>query len=251
MKGPFVLNDDTDIYDSDTLLQWLIWLIILFYSLVVVFYIGIFINNTTFEHTYTKHPSSPGILSSERYNLYWFVYAITVVVAALFPILAMLMVLFRDTYGCNVVNTIILFLAFAAHLFAFIVLTSAYIQCNHAFSPDNPCNSHLLCCVPSIYTDPVNDCPNVTPCDTGPSLLSELSADPDFLWLYWTNAFFFIFHVVFLGVIVIYWNRDTKNIIERELPQTLKLEEAGVSVGGYTENRAKTTKLRRKKILIN
>lgn len=222
MKGPFVSKSGEDIYEQDNLLQWVLWLLIFFYIIATLFYIGIFINNTQFEHTYVKHPSTPGTLTSDRYNLYWAAYFITVVVAVFFPIVVMLMILFRETYGCNLFNTVVFILAFSAHLFAMVVLTTAYIQSNTLEAdPNNPANSKLRCCLPEIFSNPINDCPNVTPCTglggSAPASLSELSTNSDFLWVYWLNVYFFVFHVVFGGIVASYWQPQKEEYMYKKM----------------------------------
>lgn len=220
MKGPFVTSNGDDIYEQDNLLQWILWLTVTFYIIATLFYIGIFINNVQIEHTYVKHPSTPGTLTSDRYNLYWVAYFLTIVVAVFFPVVLMLMILFRETYGCNVFNTVVFVIAFSAHLFAVIVLLTAYVQANKVESdPNNPANSKLWCCLHEIYSNPINDCPNVTPCigPNVPASLSELQIDPDFLWIFWLNVYFLVLHVVFGGVIASYWQSPTKDYVYKKM----------------------------------
>ena len=245
MKGPFVNKNNEDVYESDQLLQWLLWLIVVFYAIMVIFYVGVFINNTQFEHTYTKNPSQPGILTSQRYNIYWTAYMISVIVALVFPIVAMLLVGLRNIYGMNILNTTLLILIFSAHLFSVVVLTSAYIGCNQPFNPNNPCNAKKLCCVEEIYTDLIHGCPNVTPCSTGPMQLSDVLPDPDFVWIYWINIYFFTFHIVFLTLILMYWNRPQPNgeNDDDQLPISTKFTKSS-SRGGLVKDHKKKAKKR-------
>jgi hypothetical protein len=235
MIGPFVTSDGTDIYTSDRLLQWLLWILISVMCVCSLIYVGIIINNATFEHTYTKHPGSPGTLSSERYTFYWWVYWASTIVIVLAPPLAMFMILFRTTYASNLLVMLLLLLLALAHVFVLVSLVSAYATCNRNGYPLNPCNSNLYCCIMEVYTDPVNDCPNVTPCPPGPegpSTIGELKANEDFLWVFWINVFYFVCFIVLTGVFLFYWTLPSsymappQSLEEEKDPETLNAVES-------------------------
>lgn len=214
-RGPFFIAPDDDVYENDRWLHWLLWFIVGVYVVTVLLYGAILVNNTAFEHTYVKHPSAPGVLTSARYSLDWWAYSVMSMVVVVFPLVVMLWIIFRKQYGCNVLWFIIFLLAFIAHTGGCVVLSVSYAQCNDDGQANNPCNSKLWCCAPEIYTNVANDCANALPC-TPPVTLGELTPDADFVWFYWTSIYFALFHIVFAGIVISYWcyNPDTEDATE-------------------------------------
>jgi hypothetical protein len=206
-RGPFYISATQDLYEKDRWLHWLLWFIVGVYVVAQVLYTAVLVNNTAFEHTYVKHPSNPGVLTSDRYTLEWWAYTVNSMVVVLFPMVVMMMIIYRKQYGCNVFWFLVFFLAFAAHTAGCVVLSVSYAQCNADGQANNQCNSKLWCCAPEIYSNPANDCANTLPC-TPPVTLAELTPDVDFVWFYWTNIYFALFHIVFAGLVISYWWSD-------------------------------------------
>jgi hypothetical protein len=109
---------------------------------------------------------------------------------------------------------VFIFAFFAVSVFAFIGFSTFYGKCNQNGQVDNPCNSIVWCCVPTIYSNPENLCPqgnypcecpyniaNIVNCPVYPSTTAGLAANPDFLWIYFVHLFFTIAD----GVLLIFY----------------------------------------------
>lgn len=206
--GPFY-DEKEDLYETDRGLHWFLWLLVIFYTIGLLLYVAVVINNISRPHTYFKNPGTPGQLFSLRYDIYWVVEFLSVIVVFLFPLCVMLMIIYRNVYGCNIGWTIVFFILFGLHLFTVVTLIGAYAECNQDEQFANPCNDYKWCCVPAVYSVLANMCPNSIPCAApgSPTTRAELRANADFLWLFWMNVFFFILHVLYLAVVFLYWGK--------------------------------------------
>ena len=167
-------------------------IVLSFYIIASLFYVGIFINNSNREHTYFKNPSIPGTLYSERYDVYWFAYFFSVVAVTLIPVAVLMLMLFKN----NVALYVILGLFVILQLFTVVIFSGAYVECNNDHQAGNPCNDKRWCCAPEVHAVPGNKCPNYTPCPGGPFNRQELHPDPDFVWIYWFNIWFLVVHIL-------------------------------------------------------
>jgi len=204
MAGPFYHND-TDVYEEDGTLHWLLWILLVFYGFIVVFYLAVPINNSSRKYTYFESITPPGTLSSDRYDIYWFAYVFSIVAAIGIPFSLLVMIIYRKTYGCNVGWTVTMIVLALLQLIALFIMFGAIIQCNHDGNPENPCNSHLACCVPEYLSIAANGCTNFAPCPAGPYTRSELGWNNDFLWVFWTNMWFVAVNGILLVTIALYW----------------------------------------------
>lgn len=206
--GPFYFkspNSDKDLYESDSLLSWVLWVLVIFYALITIFYIGVLVNSTTFRHTYID-PSlpTPGTLISDRYDVYWVSYLLSVIVTVVFPGAVLMMVLFRDVYSSNIIWLLGILILMVFHVFALFILTIAYIDC------DGPCATE-----PGTFT-----------------------------WVYWLNVLFLVLHVLYLVIVGIYWSSDVpieSSIAEVEVEEDV---EARVVRGQYTGGKQRNIKKR-------
>lgn len=214
--GPFYYkspngDSDIDLYEREPLLNWVIWLLVIFYAIIIIFYIGILINNVVFRYTYVD-PSlpTPGTLISDRYDIYWVSYLLTVIVSVLFPSAVLMMILYRNNYGCNVVwfSGILLLMVF--HVFSLFIQTIDYIQC------DGPCSRDFN----------------------------------TFLWIYWLNVMFLIVHLLYATIIGLYWASNipfvrkqlSKPEPEPDQNQVTDVESRMVT-GGYQQQQQKNRNL--------
>jgi hypothetical protein len=203
--GPFnKVRPDHDQYLADRRLYWLHWILIAAYGLAVLFYLVGPVNSTRFEHTYVKHPTAAGILTSQRYTIFWFAYAMATGCVVLVPALIMTLLIFRATsFGCNVAWFSIFVIIGVIHVFSLLVLSTAYVQCNKSGQRDNPCNSVVWCCDPAIAADPINDCPNTLPCAF--ASVPTLYPNADFIWIFYANVYFFLLHLAYVSLVLTYW----------------------------------------------
>ena len=70
------------------------------------------------------------------------------------------------------------------------LLSFEFVECNGQNQWGNFCNDPLWCCVQEIYENPVNQCPNTTPC-MPPVTADQLKADPYFI-AYWVFTLIFV-----------------------------------------------------------
>lgn len=220
--GPFYYKDpvnspanDYDMYETDSLLNWVIWLLVIFYSVVTVFYIGILINSVLFRYTYVD-PSMPipGTLISDRYDIYWVAYLLTIIVTVLFPSAILMMTLYRNVYGCNIVwfSGILLFVVL--HVFSLFIQTIDYFQC------DGPCSRDFS----------------------------------TFAWIYWINIFFLVFHALYIIIVGLYWAQNIplkgqkKLVTEGAFGTEKNTEdvESRIVVGGISQQKKYNLKQRKK-----
>jgi hypothetical protein len=74
-----------------------------------------------------------------------------------------------------------------------------YGNCNLSGQTYNQCNDPDWCCVTEIYQLAQNGCANTIACPAQfPTLVSQLSANADFEWFFWTNIMFLIFDILAL-----------------------------------------------------
>ena len=235
MSGPFYRNG-VDTFETDTLLNRMIWLLLIFYTIVVLLYVGVFISNSSREHTYFKYPGAigpgPGTLTSDRYDLYWFAYFFSTIAIIAVPFTILMMIVYRESYGCNVGWTVTLVILMLLQVFTMFVLFGAMVQCNHDGQVGNPCNSKLWCCVPAIVSVLANECPNFAPCPGGPFTRAELGMDSDFLWVFWINLWVLAVNIIYIIMIAWYWTKDTENTVETVEVEDPQVEVVSSSVGG-------------------
>lgn len=196
--GPLFKNG-VDLYDEDRTMQWTIVIFIFLFVVGFFIYTSVAVNNLSFEHTYFKNPGMPGVLTSTRYSFPWIVVMISIVAMGVLWLFICFMIVFRDNYGCHMLWFFLYFLAMALLIFALVMLSVQYADCNT--QPDNLCNDKRWCCV--NFLDPANGCPNTAPCPGVTA--SDLVPTTEFLWLYWTLAAVAILHVIFFVVLIVYW----------------------------------------------
>lgn len=199
-----------DLYEENTFIYYFLNITLWLYILGFIAYLVLIIN-VQVTYTYNKTPGSPGTLFSLRFDslLWW---GLMLGVARMFvPFAVMNMILYRRTYGCSVFWIIFLSVIVLLDIFSFVVLAAQYGSCNHDNQPNNLCNSLLYCCVPQIFMNSNNMCPNAAPCPATvdlpnpPSTLADLSPNSDFLWLFWTQFIFILFDLVWIMLIVGLW----------------------------------------------
>jgi len=232
-NGPFYRNGE-DAFETDTLLNRMIWLFLVFYALVVIVYIGVFINNSSREHTYFKYPGAvgpgPGTLTSHRYDIYWFAYFFSAISVITVPFAILLMIVYRESRDCSIGWMVVTVVLMLLQVFSVFVLFGAMAQCNHDGQVGNPCNSKVWCCVPAVVGVLANGCPNFGPCPGGPFTRAELSMDGDFLWVFWINIWILAANTIYMLTVAWYWTKS--DVVEEVMTTVENPKEVSSSVGG-------------------
>lgn len=189
-------------YDERKTLYWGIWIFILLYVIGTGIYLGFFVHNISFLHTWFANPSTPGdMLVSFRGGFTSASVRISVFSHVLSIFFIMTMLSFRKIYGCNVIWFIVYIICFLLSLVTLAGLSGAYATCNHQNQFGNVCNDQLYCCPPEIFGNPANRCPNTLPCDP-PVQVSELKPNADFLGLYWLHFILLVMQGFFIGLVI-------------------------------------------------
>jgi hypothetical protein len=213
-------------YDKRQTLYWVVWVFILLNVIGVGIYLGFFVHNVAFLHTWFANPSTPGdMLVSFRNGFASVSVRISVFSQVLSLFFIMTMLAFRKIYGCNIIWFALYIVCVCLSLVTLAALSGAYAHCNGQNQFGNVCNDRKWCCVPEIYSNLANKCPNTLPCDP-PVTLDDLRANSDFLGLYWMHFILLVFQAFFVGltVYVIYKQqyhppaKETEEEMEEEQP---------------------------------
>lgn len=192
-------------YETRKVLFWFVWIFTIVYVIGVGLEAGLFANNLSSVYTYFKNPGAPGAaLTSFRYTFPDIAVRLLLLGHTLFLVFFLSMVLFRTSFGCNVFWFILVGICILLVFLGLIGLAPSYVECNGQNQYGNLCNSGDWCCVEEIRLNPVNSCPNVLPC-VPPKAASDLSPNPDFLGLFWTNFVLMLMQFVVVIVVFVYW----------------------------------------------
>jgi len=165
--------------------------------------------NLKIEHTVLKPPSMPGMLTSMRYSLrYWLIFLAVLQGLLIFSALGTSL-FSRKNSCCSGFWLVIFVLCVVAFVIFFIVLVIEGSNCNEADQPGNICNHPLRCCDPAFNGNPASGCTGPTTCPdpvpefpdiVPPITIDKLPASPDFVWLVWTTLAFVILDIVLLVI---------------------------------------------------
>lgn len=192
-----------DKYDTTGLSYFFdIWVIVyaLFYLATLVLVI-----NFSVTHTYFKNLPG-GTLYTLRYNSLQWVVAFLGPMRLLFLISVIFLVVFRKIGGCTVFWFVLVVLFWMVDVFVLGGWGIAYANCNKQGAVDNPCNDLLWCCYEPIYSQPGNECLNTVPCTP---VVTSLSPNVDFLWMFRTNLVFVILETIIALGIIYLWASQT------------------------------------------
>ena len=207
-SGPFIRNG-VDLFEKDKGIRWFISIFTFFFVIGIIVYVGVFINNISFLHTYFKNPGMPGVLTSDRYKFNWVITMLTIVVHVVILLSIYCMIIYRHDYGCNILWFGLIILFFGLLLFIIAAYSIQYSNCNHPTDPDNICNDLKWCCV--NFNNPANKCPNSIPC-IPPITQSDLTPNLDFLNLFWYNVTIAGLYLLFILIIIFYWFNENPEI---------------------------------------
>lgn len=192
-------------YETRQVLFWFVWIFTLLYVVGVGLEAGLFANNLSSVYTYFKNPGAPGAaLTSFRYTFPDLAVRFLLLGHILFLVFFLSMVLFRTSFGCNVFWFIMVGICILLVFLGLLGLAPSYVECNGQNQYGNLCNSNEWCCVEEIRLNPINSCPNVLPC-VPPKAASDLTPNPDFLGLFWTNFVLMLMQFAVVIVIFVYW----------------------------------------------
>lgn len=179
--------------------------------------------NVSPVHTYFSAPGAPGQqLVSFRMAFASIATQINIFGQVLITAFIMLIVYFRDKRGCY----IFWYTMFAICVFFCFLCVAALGQqwgtANRAGAFGNLANDLQYCCA---Y--PGGGCPNTIPCTNPVKQPNQLSANSDFLGLFWLNVIFFLADGIFVIVIVVVTRKPVQEPQEppEEEQETQKVEE--------------------------
>lgn len=225
-------------YETRKLLFWFVWIFTIVYVIGVGLEAGLFANNLSSVYTYFKNPGAPGAaLTSFRYTFPDIAVRLLLLGHILFLVFFLSMVLFRISFGCNVFWFIMVGICILLVFLGLIGLAPSYVECNGQNQYGNLCNSGDWCCVEEIRLNPVNSCPNVLPC-VPPKAASDLSPNPDFLGLFWTNFVLMLMQFAAVIVIFVYWWTEVTPY-DTELIETIREKYVPRPVGLGETSRAR------------
>ena len=213
-------------YDKKQALYWVVWSFVLLYVIGTGVYLGFFVHNVNFIHTWFSNPGSPGdMLVSFRGTFTSAAVRISVFSHVLSIFFLMALLAYRKSYGCNILWFILYIVCFLLTLVGLGALSGSYAHCNGQNQYGNICNDRLYCCPPEIHNNVANRCPNTLPCDP-PKTLEDLNPNSDFLGLYWLNFILFVMQMVFIGMTiwVIYYKPKKQEEEEEEEEEEEKME---------------------------
>ena len=198
MSNPFY-REGEDLYEKDGRIRFFVGLFQLLFVLGAVVYVGVFIHNFPFKHTYTENPGNPGILISDRYTFGWVITMLSAVTYLAMLYLIHMWIITRKHFGWSTLM-FVLYLAFFCLLVLILVFFSiTYAGCNAADAPQNMCNDYKWCCVHALDHCPTYiNCPGVTE--------SDLVPKREFTTIFWANVAMVGLHAVFLIVVLLYWS---------------------------------------------
>lgn len=204
-------------YDKRASLYWAIWVFVLLYVIGTGIYLGFFVHNVSFLHTWFARPSVPGdMLVSFRNGFASVSVRISVFSHVLSVFFIMTMLSFRKIYGCNIIWFVLYVVCFLLSLVTLAALSGQYAHCNGQNQFGNVCNDRKWCCVPEIFSNLANKCPNTLPCDP-PVTQDDLRANSDFLGLYWLNFILLVLQAVFIGLTIwVLYKKEDQPTEEKE-----------------------------------
>jgi hypothetical protein len=109
--------------------------------------------------------------------------------------------------GCGVLWITIIILSWFLQATGFTMFLFNWFTCNKPGYPANICTDQLACLVPEFFNSAVNRCPNSPMGARNFTLsLTSLSPNPDFEWIFATQAFFtFVLELPILVMVMITW----------------------------------------------
>lgn len=203
-------------YDEKRNFYWFVWVLVVGYVAGILLYVGVFVQNNSMTHTWFANPGLPGSeLTSFRGTFTDVAIRLSIIAHILCVAIIICMVIYRGNYACSSMWFILYIVTFLMTLIGFGALLASYVHCNGQNEHGNPCNDRKYCCVPEIYANPINRCPNTLPCDP-PVLVEELCPNADFLGLFWVNTLLMLFFQVGFIVMAIMNNRRDGEYEEEE-----------------------------------
>lgn len=166
---------------------------LILYGLSTLAYI-VLITLENVEHTYFPG-TAINTLHSDRYtSVTWWAIFLASTHVLMVPF-ALMMITYRRSYGCSVFWFSLIFTLGFCDSYVLIVLGNDYQTCNNYDARGNICNDKAWCCAPQVNSVGSNACPISAggTCASRPITgLEQLSADPDFVWLFATNVAYFV-----------------------------------------------------------
>lgn len=212
-------------YDRKQTLYWVVWVFVLLYVIGTGIYLGFFVHNVNFLHSWFTNPGAPGdMLVSFRGSFTSVAVRMTVFSHVLSIFFIMTLLSFRKFYGCNILWFVFYIVCFALSLAGLGALSASYANCNRQNQHGNICNDRRYCCPPEIYSNLANKCPNTLPCDP-PVTVDDLRPNLDFQGLFWLNFILIVFQAAFIGLTiwVIYRKEPKEGEEEEDQPESKTL----------------------------
>lgn len=221
MISPPFLNK----YKNNPYVYWFLWAFVVTYVSLVIVWIVIFVQNTSFVYTWFKTPGLPGAaLTSLRGSFTSISLRFAIVIHPWVPFFIMTMIAYRSNavlsigaFGCVCVGFILCFFAMA-------VLADSYSHCNGQEQFGNICNDPLWCCVSEIRANVANGCPNTIDCDP-PLSFDDVNPNGTFLGLFWMHVVMTILQGLYIVITAYVWSRPAPVKTEKEEQEEEEEEE--------------------------
>ena len=211
-------------YDTSKWFFWLLWIFIIIYTVLMMIWITVYVQNITITHTWFKTPGLPGNeLTSYRNSFTAILIRMTIWVHLFVPFVIMAMIAYRRVALLSYILYGILIVFFFICFFCMSGLADQYSRCNGQDQFGNICNDPKWCCVTEIWNHPANMCPNTLDC-TPPLTIDDVHPRSDFLGLFWIHFVLMICLLGFLILITYFW-RTTEDSPEEEIEEEEILEE--------------------------
>lgn len=164
-------------YETSRLLFWFLWGFVAIWSILLLFWIGVYVQNNAPAHTWFKTAGSLGdTLFSLRDSFVAISVRMGIVSIIAIPFIVCAIIGLRQSY----IPFILFIIASILTFFAFATLSDQYVNCNGANQYGNLCNDAKYGTVGL-----------------------DLAANDDFLGLYWMLVIFLLAEWVFIVVLVV------------------------------------------------
>ncbi len=191
-----------DYFVSSNAWYWVIQIISPIYYLALLAY-TILLLDVVIPDTYCAVYPCGTYFSLRFHSLEWIGVSFTAIRVWLFPLFCFAVIWRRD-FGCSVFWFIFFTICVLVDVFGFLTLSRLFASCNGLNQPYNICNDVNYCCAAEIWTVSANGCKNTGPCPSGfPTVLSQMSSNPTFVWIWATSIPFVLLEVLALTFIAV------------------------------------------------
>lgn len=184
----------TDYFDQSSPWFWTLQVLLNLYGL-ALFAFFVLVENASALDTYFHNWMGPGQYYSLRYvSLYWVILFLANAKVFMFPLVAS-MITYRRSRACSIGWFVAICAIAFCNVFTFVGLLTYMASANRNGAVDNPANHQDWCCLPEIYGDSNNGCPNPGACMPA---VTSVHVHTDFVWYFAVTVAFVCADIFFV-----------------------------------------------------